>query len=799
MRKNNRSKKAYPAVLVTNRQGRGGFAFAKLLGVLILLGVVGGGAWGARHYLNKEKEKVRKEVYHVAKKADFLVTVPLTGQLKSTDVEELKCELEGQTTIETIVEEGTKVKGPVTYTVKLEDTIESISKYHDKDLLCIKQLNKDLKLDWEKLEAGTEIQIPGDLLVELDPLSLKERINTQEIAVQRSENNLMRARGNKETLVLASELALKVAQNNYTNAVMDLDKLKNNTIETFITNTGITIKNLETDVELAEKSLTAYNRLKELGFVSDLAVLTEKSKRDKALHRIKELRDDLEAYKKYDQKSLLSAKELKVDECKVQIEKTKVINKANAADAASDVLTAEKTLELEQEKLEDLFEQMANTKIYAPQDGTVLYWTSRYDRGEPVMEGAKIWKGRNIIKLPKTKSLMVDISVPQLKRPQLKVGQRAYIEVEGIKLPGTLSMISTTVDSNRRGHTDKSYFKAEVAIDSSNFPDSVSEGMKVKVEVVVMNLVEEERLIKLPNQCVTTRMISEDTPETGCWVLNEKTEKHEWRPVTIAYSDETHIAIRDWASILDITDKQKDKWWQERIKAKDALDQLAEKLAAEKETLMVKIREEVKDYSIADRQEAIKTAKQETDQAIRKKQEIEAAKIISDFRKSAEGFLSEKQLVKFDEAPSQLKREGNKTEGIMVYFDGLREGERIHLSPLTEAENLNLDEAIMGKGYIDLETPAPKKTDSDDPVSLLGITDDQKQQWVAAQSKVKVAADKLKAGIMSQSIPREQIQNAFAKVRDDFRVEVQKFLTEEQMQKFDGQMKEDYKVLLPKE
>jgi len=98
-----------------------------------------------------------------------------------------------------------------------------------------------------------------------------------------------------------------------------------------------------------------------------------------------------------------------------------------------------------------------------------------------------------------------------------------------------------------------------------------------------------------------------------------------------------------------------------------------------------------------------------------------------------------------------------------------------------------------------LETPAPKKADSNDPVSLLGITDDQKQQWVAAQSKVKVAADKLKAGIMSQSIPREQIQNAFAKVRDDFRVEVQKFLTEEQMQKFDGQMKEDYKVLLPKE
>ena len=104
----------------------------------------------------------------------------------------------------------------------------------------------------------------------------------------------------------------------------------------------------------------------------------------------------------------------------------------------------------------------------------------------------------------------------------------------------------------------------------------------------------------------------------------------------------------------------------------------------------------------------------------------------------------------------------------------------------------------MGKGYIDLETPAPKKADSNDPVSLLGVTDDQKQQWIAAQSKAKVSADNLQAGIMSRSIPREQIQNAFAKVRDDFRVEVQKFLTKEQMQKFDRHMKEDYKVLLPK-
>ena len=135
----------------------------------------------------------------------------------------------------------------------------------------------------------------------------------------------------------------------------------------------------------------------------------------------------------------------------------------------------------------------------------------------------------------------------------------------------------------------------------------------------------------------------------------------------------------------------------------------------------------------------------------------------------------------------------------MVYFDGLKEGERVHLSPLTEAENLNLDEAIMGKGYIDLETPAPKKADLNDPVSLLGITEDQKKDWAAAQAKAKSARAKLMAGLMSKEITRDQIPSASEKIRNDFREEVQKFLNEEQMQKFDQQMKKDYKVLFPKQ
>jgi len=575
-----------------------GFISRKFLMPLIALAIVSVGALWIGSLLNDEEEKVRQEKYYTAKKADFLVTVKLTGTLVATDVVTLKSELEGETTIQSIVDEGTEVKGNTIYEIKIGDTIKSIADEQKKDSLSIQLLNKELDLDWGHLPVGQEIEIPGDLLVELDPLRLRERINTQDIAVQRAENTLNRAKGNLATLRLSTALAMKVAENSLQNADMDQEKTQNSTVKNYVQNLEGMIANFEKDVTLAEKNLKAYTKLKELGFVSEVEVLREESSKAKTLHNIKMAKVDLDAYRKYDRVSLLSLKQLAVDEAIVNIEKTKVKNKADLSDANSTVYTADKTLDLEKEKLEDLREQMANTKIYAPQSGTVVYWSEhRYGRGEPIINGAQVHRGRNLIKLPKSKSLKVEISVPQAKRSQLKKDMRAWVQVEDITLPGTLSLLGTNVDNNQRGHSDKSYFKGEISLDESNgLPSDVAEGMKVTVEIQVINLVGENQRVRVPNQCVTTRMITEDQSQRGCWVLDPKTEKHEWRPITIEYSDETFIAI-----------------------------------------------------------------KEESDPDL-----------------------------------------------------GLREGELVHLSPLSEAKNLNLEEGVVNKGALDLKRniPAPEKEKS---------------------------------------------------------------------------------------
>ena len=664
---------------------QGGFTLGKILGLLFVVGLLGGGVWGVKYLLSKEEEKVRQEKYWTAEKSDFLVTVKLTGRLASTDVVELKCQLEGSTTIESIVDEGTVVMGPARYSIQVGDTLASIAEDMTRDELSIRLLNSAEDIDWDNLPVGQSIMIPGDLLVELDPLNLKERINQMEITVERTENILARFLGNRTNTQISAEFALQVANNDYTLAVMAKEKTINSTIKNHIKRSRGSITNLANQVEqskeqmaISEAKLKWLKQLEEKKFLSkmslreeQLKLIKEKNNAQHLRHEIAMAEAELDAYLKYDQVSILNQSKLAVDEALVGIEKQSVRNIADLRDANSTIATQAKTLNLEYERLEDLKEQMAATKIYAPSDGTVVYFSESYKEFGPIMDGARVHRGRNLIKLPKTKSLKVVLNVPQAKRGLLERGMKAWVQVEDVTLPGTLSVLGTNVDTNRRGHTEKSYFKGEVFIDSSNFPDAVSEGMTVTVEIKVINLAGKNRRIKVPNQCVTTRMISEDTAQTGCYVLDPATKKHKWRPVTIEYSDENFIAIRE---------------------------------------------------------------------------------------ETEPGF-------------------------------GLQVGELIHLSPLTEAENLNLEEAVLDKGRVELGDPVSeeslKSTEKKDEPLDFGLSDEQRAKWDVARTKAKAEITEVIKKIQSEEIQKENAMSALSKAFDDSRLEVEKFLNEDQLRQYD--------------
>ena len=530
---------------------KGGFATGRIITLLVVVGVIGSGAFVIKHLLDREETKIIEEKYWSAQKSDFTVKVKLTGTLVSTDVITIKSNLEGETTIQQIVKEGDWVEGNSQYTIKAGDTIESIAEVKDKDVLSIKTLNVDEKIDWDDLPVGQSILIPGDLLIELDPLGLESRINAQEIRVDRAQNDLNKAIGHLKTLEISTAFALKVAQNSHRIATSELEKAHNSTVKNFVEDQLGIIRNLEKEVMLAEKNLKAYTELKKLGFVSDVEVIRQEVMRDKAQHSIKMKKAQIEAYNKFDKVSLLSLRQLAVDESLVNIKKTEVSNAVDLSDANSTVITVEKTLVKEKENLEKLNEQMASTKIYASERGQVVYYPGRYGEFGPIDEGAKVHRGRKLIKLPKTRDLKVELEVLQAQRKKLTKKMQAWVDVDGEAFSGKLTDLDSTVDTNKRRHSETKVFNGEITFDSGELPESASEGMDVRVEIVVVQYTKKNKnqLIKVPNQCVTRRMVKdkesgEDIPETGCWVLDTDTKKHKWRPVTIENSDEKFIVIK---------------------------------------------------------------------------------------------------------------------------------------------------------------------------------------------------------------------------------------------------------------
>ena len=410
--------------------------------------------------------------------AQQLNIVRLTGQLKSSNSTEVKCELEAPTTIESIVEEGTKVKGPTDYKLKAGDTLESIAREHDKYTFSIQQLNEGLGLDWDNLPAGRMIKIPGNLLAELDPLSLKERITSQEISVLRTENALTRAQGNLEEVKLVTALGLKQAEIEHRLALAALKNFEENEMKTIL-------EDLQGQVEVAKAKIQGAEKILKLDAKDDPAIQVEIINALAALldaQRILKLaKANLKQFQEHHAPQKITKLELTSDLALVEIEKTKRNNVANLRDADLAISTQEKTMAMEKEKLQDLEEQMANTRIYAPANGTVVYFTERYGDFGPIMKGAKVHKGRNIMKILNSNKMMVDLNVPQSMRAYLRQGQKAVVTCVDTKIETTLSYISSTMDSNRRGQIDKSYFRGEIQI--TNPPETLFEGMSVLVEI----------------------------------------------------------------------------------------------------------------------------------------------------------------------------------------------------------------------------------------------------------------------------------------------------------------------------
>ncbi len=144
----------------------------RIIIVLVLVGILGGGVWGSVHLLSKQGAgRISSILTAPVKRGELLVTVVEDGNLESASNIDIKCEVAGGTSILWIVADGTEVK-------------------------------------------------KGDKIVELDSAALEESINQQRITFEKARAAKIQAEKNFAVAKLAVDEYL---QGTYVQAVQDQD------------------------------------------------------------------------------------------------------------------------------------------------------------------------------------------------------------------------------------------------------------------------------------------------------------------------------------------------------------------------------------------------------------------------------------------------------------------------------------------------------------------------------------------------------------------------------------------------
>jgi HlyD family secretion protein len=171
----------------------------------------------------------------------------------------------------------------------------------------------------------------------------------------------------------------------------------------------------------------------------------------------------------------------------------------------ADLITQSNSLALTCAKLENDKEQLEKSKIFAPQDGLVVYATmqSRFSSQSMIEEGAMIRERQELIKLPDTSQMKVSIKVHESHVNKIRPGQAAFVVLDNMpdkRFKGAVSKVAVLPDTQSMfGNPNLKVYKTEVVI-TDNLPD-VKPGVSARAEIVITNI---PQALTVPLQAVTT-------------------------------------------------------------------------------------------------------------------------------------------------------------------------------------------------------------------------------------------------------------------------------------------------------
>ncbi|MFG0316284.1 MAG: efflux RND transporter periplasmic adaptor subunit [Planctomycetota bacterium JB042] len=396
------------------------------------------------------------EATFAAKRGDLRIGVSDSGTIQAKDQVVIKSEVEGQTTIIYLVDEGTHVE-------------------------------------------------PGDLLVELDASELVEDRTDRQIAVQNAEAAYVKAREDLAITMSQAESDIAEAELAHRFAIEDLKKYEEGEFPRLVTEAEAEITLALEELENATETLRWSEQLFEEKYISQTELDGDRLAKNRAELEHKLAVEALSLLNEYTYKRTKDELTAAVEQTDRALERVKRKAAANTVQAEAELRAKESEYNRQQLRLEKLDRQIENCRMVAPSAGMVVYATT--GRGnwrrddEPLEEGQSVRERQELIHLPTTGSMMAEVQIHESSLKKVKAGQRVDVQIDalpGRRFSGTVAKISPLPDGRSSWlNPDLKEYPAEIDLDG--VLDGVRTGMSCRAEIIVAEL---EDVVYVPVQCV---------------------------------------------------------------------------------------------------------------------------------------------------------------------------------------------------------------------------------------------------------------------------------------------------------
>lgn len=361
----------------------------------------------------------------------------------------------------------------------------------------------------------------GDLIVELDSASAEDQVNQQQINFEKAQFGLIQAQEQLSIQESATQSDISAAELKVRFAQLDIEKFLQGQRDVDLIEASNRVVQAENQLAIALENYNWTTNLAAKGYETQQKVDSDRLAVLNQRNALIVATNTLWLLQQFDLRKLEEQYESSLAEARKELDRVVAQSRARIAQSQADLLTQSNTLILNQRKLERDRRNLEATKIYAPQDGLVVYAVSenRFSSESLIEEGAVVRNRQEIIKLPDTSRMKVTVKVHESHINMVRVGLPSFVILDStpdVRYSAYVERVGLLPDTQSRwGNPNLKVYNTDVHI-TDVLPD-VKPGVSAKAEIIVTNIA---NALSVPIQSVTTHrgrqvvyVLNRGTPE----------------------------------------------------------------------------------------------------------------------------------------------------------------------------------------------------------------------------------------------------------------------------------------------